>query len=141
MNVERQLKDLLNVVIDELRQNSVFAERLAKVLGDGATARSVDKHQVPSRRHTSVPNAAGTMRRGNRRAGALVHPLTEIAQGEGHLRSQLDTLDLEQLRDVVAEYGMDPNRLVMKWKDRDRVVDHIVATAANRARKGDAFRA
>lgn len=81
------------------------------------------------------------MRRGNRRAAALVHPLTEIAQGEANLRARLAALDLEQLRDVVAEYGMDPNRLVMKWKDRERVVDHILATAVSRARKGDAFRA
>ena len=54
---------------------------------------------------------------------------------------RLAALNLEQLRDVVAEYGMDPNKLVMKWKDRERVVDHIVTTSASRARKGDAFRA
>jgi hypothetical protein len=51
------------------------------------------------------------------------------------------SLDLEQLRDVVAEYRMDPNKLVMKWKDRERVIEHIATTAASRGRKGDAFRA
>jgi len=35
---------------------------------------------------------------------------------------------------------MDPGKLVMKWKDRDRVIDRIVEIAGRRATKGDAFR-
>jgi hypothetical protein len=142
MNVERRLRDLMNVVLDEVRQNPAFADRLAHVLGDGALSPRGKPHGgVP--KSASASGAAGepAARRGNRRAPALVHPITEIGQGESHLRSRLAALDLEQLRDVVAEYGMDPNKLVMKWKDRERVVDHIVTTAASRSRKGDAFRA
>jgi hypothetical protein len=36
---------------------------------------------------------------------------------------------------------MDPRRLVMRWKDVERVQAHIVATTVQRSRKGDAFRA
>ncbi|WP_162527293.1 hypothetical protein [Sphingomonas solaris] len=50
------------------------------------------------------------------------------------------SLGHEQLLDIVAEFGMDPGKLVMKWKDRDRVADRIVETAIARATKGDAFR-
>jgi hypothetical protein len=57
------------------------------------------------------------------------------------LAGRLAALDLEQLRDVVAFYGMDPRRLVMKWKTTERVVAHIVETVQTRSRKGDAFRA
>jgi hypothetical protein len=71
----------------------------------------------------------------------LVDPLTAIQSGQLHLQSQLAALDQEQLRDVMADYRMDPSKLAMKWKDRDRVIEHIVATAVERGQKGDAFRA
>jgi hypothetical protein len=66
----------------------------------------------------------------------LVDPITEIEQGERHLQERLAALDLEQLRDVVAEYRMDPNKLVMKWNDRARIIDQILTTSINRGRQG-----
>ena len=50
------------------------------------------------------------------------------------------TLDLEQLRDIVAEHGMDHDRLAMKWKDRQRVITRVVERVAARTAKGSAFR-
>ena len=41
---------------------------------------------------------------------------------------------------MVAQYGMDAGKLVMKWKTWDRIADHTVEMSANRAQKGDAFR-
>jgi hypothetical protein len=65
----------------------------------------------------------------------------EVArQGDEVLREKLRALTLDQLRDIVAEYGMDSGRLVMKWKDIDRVTERIVELALARAIKGDAFR-
>jgi hypothetical protein len=61
-------------------------------------------------------------------------------QGEEVLRAQLKTLDIEKLRDIVAQYGMDPGKLVMKWKDPARVVERIVEVALSRATHGEAFR-
>jgi hypothetical protein len=43
---------------------------------------------------------------------------------------------LEQLRDIVAEHGMDNERLAMKWKDPQRVIDRIVDRVASRAVRG-----
>lgn len=40
----------------------------------------------------------------------------------------------------VAQFAMDPSKLVMKWKDRDRIAEHIIETSMTRAAKGDAFR-
>jgi hypothetical protein len=48
---------------------------------------------------------------------------------------------LEQLKDVVAEYGMDAGKLVMKWRDTMRIIDRIVELSLARSTKGDAFRA
>jgi hypothetical protein len=140
MGIDRRLKELLNVIIEEVRQNSAFAERLTAVLGDAGGSRR-EKTRERAGKIKSVEVAPGEPKRGNRRAPALVDPISEIEQGEGHLRDRLAALELEQLRDVVAEYRMDPNKLVMKWKDRERVIDHILTTSISRGRKGDAFRA
>lgn len=61
--------------------------------------------------------------------------------GEDGLRTRLGELSLDQLRDIVAEHGMDNDRLAMKWKDSARVIDRIVERVASRFAKGSAFRA
>lgn len=81
-----------------------------------------------------------TRRKGGRRAPASLDPVEVVRSGEGSLRESLSPLDLSQLLDIVAEYGMDPGKLVMKWKDRDRVINRIVEASRARAKKGDAFR-
>ncbi len=82
----------------------------------------------------------GIKRKGGRRAPAVLDPVELASRGESALREGLRVLTLEQLRDIVAEYGMDSGKLVMKWKDIDRVTDRIVELALARAIKGDAFR-
>lgn len=82
------------------------------------------------------------MKRTGRRTPAKLDPFKILAEsGEPSLMAQLAVLNLEELRDIVAQFGMDPRRLVMKWKDAQRVREHIAATTAQRSRKGDAFRA
>jgi len=142
MNIDRRLKELLNVILDEVRQNPAFAERVTAVLGDAiGSQRGKTRERAEKSKPFEGTATTRESKRGNRRATALVDPIREIERGEHHLRNRLAPLDLEQLRDVVAEYRMDPNKLVMKWKDRERVVDHILSTSISRGRKGDAFRA
>jgi hypothetical protein len=82
------------------------------------------------------------MRRTGRRSPAKLDPFKILADsGEQALMTQLAELDLEELRDIVAQFGMDPRRLAMKWKEARRVREHVVTTTAQRSRKGDAFRA
>jgi hypothetical protein len=61
--------------------------------------------------------------------------------GEDGLRARLGELSLDQLRDILAEHGMDNDRLAMRWKDPARVIDRIVERVAARLAKGSAFRA
>lgn len=82
------------------------------------------------------------LKRTGRRAPAKLDPFKILADGGEHaLMAQLVDLDLEELRDIVAQFGMDPRRLVMKWRDLQRIREHVVATTVQRSRKGDAFRA
>jgi hypothetical protein len=71
---------------------------------------------------------------------AIFDPVEVAASGEEVLRSRLAALTVDQLQDIVSEYGMDPGRLVAKWKTPERIIDRIVELAIGRAQKGDAFR-
>ena len=96
--------------------------------------------ESPSGSRMRDTRSGDTKPKGGRRTPAVLDPVELARQGEDVLRAQLNMLNREQLRDVVAQYGMDPGRLVMKWKDTNRVMDRIVELALTRATKGDAFR-
>lgn len=48
-------------------------------------------------------------------------------------------LSVEELKDIVAEHGMDSAKLAMRWKKPAKLIDLIVAKVDARARKGYAF--
>lgn len=60
--------------------------------------------------------------------------------GEPALRARLGELSVDQLKDVVAEHGMDPSKLAMRWKTPGKLIDLIAPTVRDRSEKGDAFR-
>lgn len=125
MNLESKVAALFEAILGEIRRNPEFEARLAGALE--GLGKEIDA-KAPRRR------------KGGRRAPALLDPVALYQEGDAILRRRLSALDLEQLRDVVAEYGMDPGKLVLKWKTRERVIDHILDTASARAKKGEAFR-
>lgn len=116
--MRKKLKELFSVIAAEADTNPEFAAKLARVLGESPSERARPK-----------------------RAPAVLDPVAVIqAEGEPALRQRLQGMTLDQLRDIVSEHGMDKAHLVMKWARPERVMEHILATAATRARKGDAFR-
>lgn len=123
-----RLARLVQAVATEAARTQRFAHALAKALEEPPTP----KDTPPDREST---------RRSNRRSPGVIDPFAVFTEeGEIGLRERLATLSLEQLRDIVAEHGMDHDRLAMKWKDRQRVADRIVDRVAVRAAKGSAFR-
>jgi hypothetical protein len=124
-----------------------LAATLARVLGVVASeaarttrfARALGKALTPLDSHTA-PRAAERPRR-SRRARGVIDPFAVFTEaGETGLRSSLGELGLEQLRDIVSEHGMDHDRLALKWKDPQRVIDRIVERVESRTAKGAAFR-
>ena len=127
MRIRRKLLELARAIADEAEGNPDFALKLGTVLG-------------LEQGHLNT-TAVGHSRRGRRRAPAAFDPVAVLREhDEQELRSRLSTLDLEQLKDIVAQYGMDPGKLVMRWKTWDRVAERIKEIAAKRVKRGDAFR-
>lgn len=131
-SLRTRLTKLAIAVAEQAARDREFAAKLEDIMGAGGTGAAPE-------RHASRARAEGA-RKGGRRAAALLDPIDLARTGHDHLRDALGPLDLAQLLDIVAEYGMDPGKLVMKWKDRERIIDRIVETATSRATKGDAFR-
>jgi hypothetical protein len=129
MSVRKTLSALAQAIAAEADRNPDFRARLEHVLS-------------LSRPSVGRPSSglAESKRKGGRRTPAVLDPVELARQGEDRLRARLVSLDLERLRDIVAQFGMDPGKLVMKWKDSNRVIDRIVEVSLARATKGDAFR-
>ncbi len=135
MTLRERLFALAGIIADEAEQNAGFGKRVAEVLGGGEMDGSVTSHA-----NGRMGGREERKTRPNRRAPAVLDPITLAAEGEGAVRSGLATLSIEQLKDIVAEYGMDPGKLVMKWKTPEKIIDRITEVSLARARKGDAFR-
>jgi hypothetical protein len=143
MTVRERLTALALIVVEEAERNQSFRRRLEAVFGPAQSdlpLRRDDKTSSPKKSQPSwVPFEA--LKKGGRRTPAVLDPISIARTGEDALRQKLSGLDIEQLKDVVAQYGMDPGKLVMKWKDSARVIDKIVEMSMARSTKGDAFRA
>lgn len=128
--------------------NSLLASRLARLVQVVATeaARTQRFARALSKALDETPSAAASdrgdnTRRNQRRSPGVIDPFAVFTdKGETGLRERLAALNLEQLRDIVAEHGMDHDRLAMKWRDSRRVIDRIVDRVAARTTKGSAFR-
>ncbi|HEX6038315.1 hypothetical protein [Longimicrobium sp.] len=134
MNVTQQLRRLFDAVLAEAERSPAFARRLEDALSAIPPAPPSAPAKMPA-------TPATAKRRGGRRPAAVLDPFVVFQAGEGMLRARLSELTLDQLKDVVAEHGMDPSKLAMKWKKPERLVDLIVTTVRERLEKGDAFRA
>jgi hypothetical protein len=128
MKVRTKLLALARAVADECDQNAPFRKKIEEALGSKLTA---GKKADPASVRAPRPH---------RRARAVLDPISLVKVSEFVLRRRLDELEIEQLKDIVAQYGMDPSKLVMKWKDASRIAEHILETSMVRATKGDAFR-
>ena len=135
MSLRNTLNRLMRVVIEEAERNPNFEAAQNDALDSTPNKRKLTKAEA------LCQVMDGDVKRGkNRRAPAALDPVQVVRDGEPALRSALEKLSLEQLRDIVAEYGMDPGRLVMKWNTPERVIDRIVEMSIARAHKGNAFR-
>ena len=132
MSVLDDLSRAFETILDEAQSRPEFAERLAQALNRGRAQGSLR----PAPRAAPRSEARGR----NRRARPVLDPLQLYPDGEDRLREGLADLSIEQLKDIVAEHGMDARKLAMRWKSRGRLEELIVTTVRTRLTKGSAFR-
>lgn len=125
-NLKKKIRALYNLVIEEAEKNEEFVTSLEKIFS-GEAENSKDK------------NTAGAKRGSNRRDQAVLDPI-KLAEDGNLTEEVLKPLTEKELKDIVAEYGMDPSKLAMKWKNKERLIRLILDTSFRRASKGDAFR-
>lgn len=95
MKVRRKLLELARAVADEAERNPGFAQKLETVF-DLEQSRRNDK------------GTKRTRSQGRRTPAAFDPVAVRRKEGVQGLRSRLSGLDIEQLKDMVAQYGMDP---------------------------------
>lgn len=138
MSIVPQLRALFDAIAAEAERSPAFARRLHDALASVA-----DAAPAPGRASLKAPKAAASpasSKRGGRRAPGAFDPFAVYADGEATLRARLADLTLDQLKDIIAEHGMDPSKLAMRWKKPEKLIDLIAMTVRDRAEKGDAFR-
>lgn len=132
------LAKIVKVVVDEAARTPRFAKSLSAALNaDGPSPTAVTP--APAR---APAKATATRASSRRRALGVIDPFAVYRDtGDSGLRESLEALELEQLKDIIAEHGMDHDKLAMKWRIKDKVVGRIVDKVSARSAKGAAFRA
>lgn len=123
MDSDKLLKKIFDEFVEEVRANPDLNSRIERLL-EAHTREEVKSSGQPHRRKPGP-----------------FDPMIVYREGLDALRLRLEELDIEQLKDIVAEQGMDRSRLALKWRTKDRLVNLIVTSVESRVHKGDAFRA
>lgn len=114
MKLKTKLTRIAALIAAEAERNPEFGAKLEELLGGGSKIPASSSSAAKKRK----PPAAGersTLHRG-RRSPAALDPVALARDSEATLRAKLAELDHERLLDVVAEFGMDPGKLVMKGR-------------------------
>lgn len=113
-------RKILKEIARELSTNDALVERISAML------------------QTDSPKTLSE-KRSHRRTPGVFDPMAVYRETPDSLPGRLRQLTTEQLKDIVAEHGMDRSKLAMKWKDQSRLIDLILNTVKTRSEKGDAF--
>ena len=122
---------IASAIIEESCINEEFSNKI-ELLISGVT------EEISHEKKEKVVLSGG--RPANRRDPAVIDPIAMVVENELELVKKLNSLTDKELKDIIADYGMDTSRLAMKWKDKNRLIMLILDVSRRRAAKGDAFR-
>ncbi len=128
---------MARLALQELSQNAEFAAAVRALHSPSASVTV----QAPG--GSAPPASAPSPSRRTRiaRTPASIDPFDVLRKdGPDGLVTALNTLQLEQLRDIIHQYGMDPDKRAMKWKTASKVRDRIVERALATSSRDNAFR-
>jgi hypothetical protein len=118
-----------------------FAATLAAAVGSTPNRAALTPLGPADRSHArpQTTHGADARIRGGRRPPGPFDPYEVYTKGEDALREHLEACNVEQLKDIIAANGMDHDRLALKWKNPQRLIERIVETVIARSQKGDVF--
>ena len=114
------LRNVLDAVIDEAENNEGFASKLEQAF-------------------TGNPSLTVKKRKERRRQKPLLNPL-DMVEDTHALDVRLHDFSVEQLKDIVSAYSMDPSGGAMQWRKPERLIALILEVSRRRLAKGNAFR-
>ena len=117
--VERQLRRLVAVIVEEAERNSDFAAKLSKVLSPAG-----DPHVAPASKPT--PSAFNPV--------DILH-----REGRDALQRQLDLKTDSELTDILRKQGLWKRKGEKQEFNRSEAVQNIIANAERRLHQGSAF--
>lgn len=131
------LGGIFTTLLDEAHRSA----RVRRALREACLQVSLPPFEDPQLHRRATVRQQSTAKRPHRRQPGPWSPFDVYSEsGSVGLSQRLASLDLEQLRDIIAEHGMDTDKLAMKWRDKDRVISRIVERVQDRAGKGASFR-
>lgn len=128
------------VILEAARNDPGLAQRLADALAGGGppapqATRAVSSEPALRAGQTRPPGRPPPPAPA-RRSPAVLDPYAIYEVGwEVMLRERLRALDLEQLKDIVAEHTMDATGHALSWTEAERVVELIVQAVIDRSER------
>ena len=132
-----RLERVFAAILEQIRQDPAFAQRVASALGDTATAAPSVAPSEPARQVASpAPPTSSRLPPAPppppKRKRALIDPYALYETGwEAMLRSHLERLDVEQLRDVIHQYKMDSAARTASIGDIEELRSWIIRACEN----------
>ena len=104
--MEKKLKELFNVIMEEMKTNDEFKKKIEVVLG------GEDKPKKKVKKKVIIE--------------AKLNPLLLISNSEMELRNKLSELEVIDLKNIIKFYEMDNTNSCSRWKKKDRLINYII---------------
>ena len=132
-----RLERVFAAILEQIRRDPDFAQRIASALGEAAAAAPNAAPSEPARQvEAPAPPTSSRLAPAPppppKRKRALIDPYALYETGwEAMLRSHLERLDVEQLRDVIHQYKMDSAGRTASISDLEELRGWIIRACEN----------
>lgn len=127
MDMEKLLKDFCEVIIEEINKNEEFSNKVKKILVENI---KIEKDKLKTKKKKKVLSEKDI----------LINPYKILLEGTEFLENKLSKLELQDLKNIVEYYSMDPSKSFKRWRKKERFINLILEVSILRANKGNAFR-
>lgn len=127
MDMEKLLKAFYEVIIDEVNRNEEFSNKLKKILLENVKIEK-NKSKTKGKKRVLLEK------------DVLINPYDILIEGKEVLENKLREVELQDLKNIVEYYSMDPSKSFKRWRKKERLIDLILEVSTLRVNKGNAFR-